>query len=260
MEAASLSGKVALVTGATSGIGEAVACGYALEGAQVAICGRRSAEGEAVVERIRKRGGEAAFFLCDVADGEQVRALVGRTIETFGRLDVAVNNAGIGSAGAKLADIEDEEFDAMLRINLRGVWLSMKHEIRQFLKQGTGGVIINMGSVLGQVAMAAGAQYSAAHYVAAKHGIEGLTKSAAADYGRDGIRVNTLAPGVVVTAISESLIADEAPLMGFWRAQTALGRLATVDDVVGAAVFLASDASRYMTGTSLAVDGGYLAQ
>lgn len=255
-----LAGRVALVTGATSGLGEAIARGFAGEGAAVVICGRRANEGAAVVDAIRADGGEAAFFPCDVADGAQVRALVEGAVETFGRLDIAVNNAGIGAAGGKLADIEDDEFDGLMRINLRGVWLCMKHEIRQFLRQGDGGVIVNMGSVLGHVALGAAAQYSAAHYVAAKHGIEGLTKSAATDYGRDGIRVNTLAPGVVATAISDHLIADEAPLITHWRQQTALGRLASVDDVVGAAVFLASPESAYLTGVSLAVDGGYLAQ
>lgn len=255
-----LSGKVALVTGSTSGLGEAIARGYGAQGARVVVSGRRAPEGEAVAESLRQSGAEATFVVCDVAEAEQVRDLVAETIKRFGRLDIAVNNAGIGSGGAKAADIEDSEFDALIQTNLRGVWLCMKHEIRQFLAQGTGGVIVNMGSVLGHVAMSNAAQYSAAHYVAAKHAVEGLTKSAAADYGRDGIRVNTLAPGVVATAISDQLIADEVPLMRHWRDQTALGRLASVEDVVGAAVFLACDDSSYVTGSSLVVDGGYLGQ
>jgi len=259
MAAGRLAGKAALVTGATSGLGEAIARGYAREGAAVALCGRRAAEGQAVVEAIRADGGRAESIPCDVGDAGQVQALVARTVEAFGRLDLAVNNAGLGAPGGKLADIGDDEFDQLIRINLRGVWLCMKHEIRQFLSQGGGGTIVNMGSVLGHVAIGAQAQYSAAHYVAAKHAIEGLTKTAAADYGRDGVRVNTLAPGAVATAISEQLIADEAPLISHWRARTALGRLATVDDVVGAAVFLGSDESAYLAGTSLVVDGGYLA-
>jgi NAD(P)-dependent dehydrogenase (short-subunit alcohol dehydrogenase family) len=254
-----LAGKVALVTGATSGLGEAIARGYAREGAAVVLCGRRPAEGAAVVEAIRADGGRAEFIACDVADAEQVRALVAQTVAAFGRLDLAVNNAGIGAPGGKLADIEDDDFDQLIRINLRGVWLCMKHEIRQFLSQGGGGAIVNMGSVLGRVAIGAQAQYSAGHYVAAKHAIEGLTKTAAVDYGRDGLRVNTLAPGAVATAISGQLIAEEAPLITHWRAKTALGRLATVDDVVGAAIFLGSDESAYLTGTSLVVDGGFLA-
>lgn len=260
MAGSRLAGKVALVTGATSGLGEAIAKGFAQEGARVAFCGRRANEGEAVAAAIRDDGGEAAFFSCDVAEPGQVERFVNDAAAHFGRIDVAMNNAGVGAAGAKLAEIADDEFDRVLTINLRGVWLCMKHEIRQLLKQGGGGSIINMGSVLGHVAIAPAAQYSVAHYVAAKHAIEGLTKTGAADYGRDGIRVNTLAPGVVTTAISEQLISDEAPLISSWRHRTTLGRLATVADVVGAAVFLASDEARYISGTSLVVDGGFLAQ
>jgi len=259
MAAARLQGKVALVTGSTSGIGEAIARGYAREGAKVVVSGRRPAEGEAVVASIRAAGGEATFVQCDVAEADQVQALVARTVETYGRLDVAVNNAGLGSDDKKLADLEDEAFDTLMRVNLRGVWLAMKHEIRQFLRQGGGGAIVNMGSVLGSVAVARRGEYSAAHYVASKHGIEGLTKVACNDYGPDGIRVNTLAPGVVVTPLSEDLIAADLPVMREWIAKTSLGRLARVEDVVGAAIFLASDEAGYVTGSTLVVDGGYLA-
>ena len=255
-----LTGKVALVTGATSGLGEAIAHGYAREGARVAICGRRQTEGEAVAAQIRSDGGDVAFFTCDVAQSAGVERLIAEVVQTFGRLDIAVNNAGLGAAGAKLADIEDDEFDRIISTNLRGVWLCMKHEIRQLLRQEGGGSIINMGSVLGHVAVSPASQYSVAHYVAAKHGIEGLTRTGAADYGQQGIRVNTLAPGIVATAISDQLIVDEAPLISRWRDRTPLGRLASVADVVGAAVFLASDEARYISGTSLVVDGGYLAQ
>ena len=255
-----LAGKVAIVTGGTSGIGEAVAIGFAKAGAKVAICGRRQKEGEAVVARIAEAGGEGLFLTCDVSEAASVEKFIGDTAAHFGRIDVAVNNAGIGCGDVKLADIPDEDFDNLLRINLRGVWLCMKHEIRQFLAQGRGGSIVNMGSILGHVAMGAAAHYSAGHYIAAKHGIEGLTKAACADYGAAGIRVNTLAPGIVATAISDDLIAAEVPLITRYIANTALGRLAKTEDVVGAAVFLASDASAYVTGASLAVDGGYLAQ
>lgn len=260
MTGSRLAGKVALVTGASSGLGEAIAHGYAAEGAKVALCGRRSAEGEAVAAGIRAAGGAAAFFVCDVAEGAQVEGLVAAAVARYGRLDIAVNNAGVGAAGAKLADIADEEFDRVLATNLRGVWLCMKHEIRQLLRQESGGSIINMGSVLGHVAISPKSDYSVAHYVAAKHAIEGLTRTGAADYGQHGIRVNTLAPGIVATAISDQLITDEAPLISRWRDRTPLKRLASVADVVGAAVFLASDEARYISGTSLVVDGGYLAQ
>jgi NAD(P)-dependent dehydrogenase (short-subunit alcohol dehydrogenase family) len=138
LEFTDLAGKIALVTGATAGIGEAVARGFAAAGSHVAICGRRDREGEAVAADIRRVGGEAAFFNCDVADAAQVRDLIANIVKRFGRLDIAVNNAGIGSAGGKLADIEEAEFDTLLGINLKGVWLCMKYEIAQFLSQKGG--------------------------------------------------------------------------------------------------------------------------
>ena len=259
MASGRLAGKVALITGATSGLGEAIAHGYAREGAQVALCGRRADLGQQVADAIVGAGGEAVFLPCDVSEGGQVKQLIAQVVERFGSLDIAVNNAGAGASGALLADLSEDEFDRVIGVNLRGVWLCMKYEIQQFLAQGTGGAIINMGSVLGQVALASGASFSAAHYVAAKHGIEGLTKTAAIDYGRSGIRVNTLAPGVIATAISDQHITDEVPMMQLWCATTALGRLGTSSEVVGAAVFLGSTEAAYVTGTTLVVDGGYLA-
>lgn len=255
-----MDGRVVLVTGGTSGLGQAIAEGFAARGAKVALTGRRKALGEQVVSAIRASGGVATFIEGDIAKSEEVRAATDRTVEAYGRLDIAINNAGVGAPGGKLAEIPEAEFDEVLATNLRGVWLSMKYQIQRFLQQGNGGCIINMGSILGHVAWGAAAGYSAAHYVAAKHAVEGLTKTAAADYGRDGIRVNTLAPGVVVTEMSEPLIAAGAPLMKYWESQTALGRFASVQDVVGAAVFLAGAGAGYVTGTTLVVDGGYLAQ
>lgn len=255
-----LDGKVVAVTGATSGIGEAIAVGLAREGASVAICGRRRAEGVGVIERLRAAGGKGVFVACDVSHAAEVERFVAETVKAYGRLDAAVNCAGIGCPDTKLADIAENDFDEMIRINLRGVWLAMKYEIRQMLAQGGPGSIINMGSILGHAVMGPPAQYSAGHYVAAKHGVEGLTKSAAVDYGRKGIRVNTISPGIVATAMAEQVIQADVPVVRNYIAQTALGGLASADDIVGAAVFLASDASRYVTGTTIVVDGGYLAQ
>ena len=255
-----LDGKIALVTGATSGIGEAIAVGLAQAGARLAICGRREAEGSAVVARIREAGGEAVFVQTDVRDSGSMASFVSRTVEQFGRLDAAVNCAGISCPDTKLADIEEADFDDMIATNLRGVWLAMKYEIRQMLEQQTGGSIVNMGSILGQAVMGAPAQYSSGHYVAAKHGVEGLTKAAAMDYGRRGIRVNSIAPGIIATAFSDDLISSDVPVIRDFISRTALGRLGTVNDIVGAAVYLTSDAAAYVSGATIPIDGGYLAQ
>ncbi len=255
-----LTGKTALVTGGTSGIGAGVVMGFAAAGARVAFCGRRPAEGEAVVAQVRAQGGEAMFMAADVAIAEDVEAFVERTTATFGPLDVALNCAGVGCGDAKLADIALDEFDRLFAINVRGVFLCLRAELKVMLAHGRGGSIINMGSILGHAAFAASAKYSAGHYIAAKHAVEGLTKAAAADYGPAGIRVNTIAPGIVSTPMSEETRRLGLPLIPHFQAGTALGRLARVDDIVGAAVFLASDASAYITGVSIPVDGGYLAQ
>jgi NAD(P)-dependent dehydrogenase (short-subunit alcohol dehydrogenase family) len=255
-----LSDKTALVTGGTSGIGAAVVEGFAAAGARVAFCGRRQAEGEAVLAAVRAAGGHALFIAADVARPEDVETVVARTTAELGPLDIALNCAGVGCGDARLADIALEEFDQLFAINVRGVFLSLQAELRAMVAHGRGGSIINMGSILGHVAFAVAARYSAGHYIASKHAVEGLTKAAAADYGPMGIRVNTLAPGVVSTPMSEETRRLGLPLVPHYIGNTALGRLAGVGDIVGAAVFLASDASRYITGVSLPVDGGYLAQ
>jgi NAD(P)-dependent dehydrogenase (short-subunit alcohol dehydrogenase family) len=255
-----LSGKTAVVTGGTSGIGAAIVKGFAAAGARVAFCGRRAVEGEAVLAEVRAAGGEALFVVADVARPADVEALLNEAVATFGPLDIALNCAGVGCGDAKLADISLEEFDQLFAINVRGVFVSLQAELRAMVAHGKGGSIINMGSILGHVAFAKAARYSAGHYIAAKHAVEGLTKAAAADYGPAGIRVNTIAPGIVATPMSEETRRLGLPLIPHYEGNTALGRLAKVEDIVGAAVFLASDASRYITGASIPVDGGYLAQ
>jgi A-factor type gamma-butyrolactone 1'-reductase (1S-forming) len=255
-----LSGKTALVTGATSGIGAAIAKGFAAAGASVAFCGRRESEGEAVLAEVRGQGARGLFVAADVARPDEVERLVARATAELGPLDIALNCAGVGCGDARLADITLEEFDQLFAINVRGVFICLQAELRAMVAHGKGGSIINMGSILGHVAFAASARYSAGHYIASKHAVEGLTKAAAADYGPAGIRVNTIAPGIVSTPMSEETRRLGLPLIPHYQGMTALGRLATVDDIVGAAVFLASDASGYLTGASIPVDGGYLAQ
>lgn len=255
-----LAGKIAVVTGGTSGIGAAIVKGYAAAGARVAFCGRRTSEGEGVLAEVRAAGGEALFVATDVSNPDEVQRFIDRATAELGPIDVALNCAGVGCGDAKIADIPLEDFDTLFSINVRGVFISMQAELRAMTAHGKGGSVINMGSILGHVAFSTSAKYSAGHYIASKHAVEGLTKAAAADYGPAGIRVNSIAPGIVATPMSEETRRLGLPLIPHYESGTALGRLASVDDIVGAAIFLASDASRYISGVSIPVDGGYLAQ
>ena len=241
-------GKVALVTGAAGGIGKGAALAYAARGARVVLADIAAA-GEDVAAKIRAAGGDAFFQACDVADAAQVEALVAATVQRYGRLDCAFNNAGIEEEHQRLADSDEALFDRMIAVNVKGVWLCMKHELRQMLAQG-GGVIVNTASVAGLV----GAPRHAI-YAASKHAVAGLTKSAAAEYGKKGIRINSVCPGVIRTAMLERALARdpswEATLVGLHP----IGRLGEVDDVVNAVLWLSSDASGFVTGHQLAVDG-----
>jgi NAD(P)-dependent dehydrogenase (short-subunit alcohol dehydrogenase family) len=245
-----LAGKVALITGATSGIGRGAALGIAAAGAQVALCGRRMAEGLETERLIRERGGEAAFFQTDISNAAQVEQLVARTVERFGRLDCALNNAGIGHAPVLLADATEEQYERVFGVNARGVWLCMKYQIRQFLAQDSGGSIANVSSAQAHIAIG-----RSGHYTASKHAVEGYTKLAAVDYALQKIRVNSLALGAF-----EGMAGHEYPqkIKDFFKLRQPLGRLATYDDAAQAAIFLLSDKSSFITGTCLRVDGGWL--
>jgi NAD(P)-dependent dehydrogenase (short-subunit alcohol dehydrogenase family) len=242
-------GRTALVTGGASGIGRAVALAFAQAGASVVVADIDIEGGEATVRQIRQAGSRALFVRTDVAWSADVEAMVRATVETFGSLDYAFNNAGIEVEHQRLAESEDELFDRMIAVNIKGVWLCMKHEIRQMLQQGRG-AIVNTASVAGLV----GAPKHAI-YAATKHAVVGLTKSAAAEYGRKGIRINDVCPGVIRTAmLDRALERDEGTEEALVRLHP-IGRLGEVDDVAQAVLWLCSDASSFVTGHSLAVDG-----
>ena len=241
-------GKVALVTGAASGIGRGAAIAFAARGAKVVLADIAAA-GEEVAASIRAQGGEAYFQCCDVASAADVEALLAATVGRYGRLDCAFNNAGIEEEHQRLADSDEAMFDRMMAINVKGVWLCMKHELRQMLAQG-GGAIVNTASVAGLM----GAPRHAI-YAASKHAVAGLTKSAAAEYGKKGIRINSVCPGVIRTPMLERALERdpnwEAALVGLHP----IGRLGEVDDVVSAVLWLCSDGAGFVTGHQLAVDG-----
>jgi NAD(P)-dependent dehydrogenase (short-subunit alcohol dehydrogenase family) len=247
-----LDGKVALVTGGSSGIGRATALAFAAEGARVAIGARREREGEETVRLVREAGGEAVFVPTDVRHSDQVQRLVQTAVDRWGRIDCACNNAGIeGAAMVQTADYPEEVWSDVIAINLTGAFLAMKHEIPHMLKQGAG-AIVNMSSLAGLVGGAVGSAY-----FASKHGVVGLTKAAAIEYARSGIRVNAVCPAVIETdmvsrafgGVSEEL-ANMHPI----------GRVGQPREVADAVVWLCSEHASFITGHALPVDGGWVAQ
>lgn len=248
-----LEGKVGLVTGGTSGIGRDTAVLFAKAGAKIVVAGRREAEGEETDELIRAAGGDALFVKTDVSKASEVEALVQKAVEKFGRLDVAFNNAGVEGVWVPIARQSEEDWDRTIDINLKGVWLCLKYEIRQMLKQGGGGAIVNMASVTGLVGSAGAAAYSAS-----KHGVLGLTKSAALESAKNRIRINAICPAVVETPMGERLFGSPAvhkQVIGLHP----IGRLGRPSEIAEAVLWMCSDRASFMTGQSLVLDGGFLA-
>ncbi len=249
--------KVALVTGAGSGIGRATAYAFAREGATVVVADVSMKGGQETVDHIRRNGGEALCIRCDVAQSEDVQALVSKAVETYGRLDYALNNAGIEGAWGTTADYAEEDWNKVLRINLTGPYLCMKYEILQMLKQGKG-AIVNTASILGVV----GFEKSPA-YTAAKHGLVGLTKVAALENAAQGIRINAVCPGFIETpmVMERGPIASTNPKNYQYLAQLhPMKRLGKPEEIAQAVVWLCSEGSSFITGQTLIVDGGYTAQ
>lgn len=252
----SLKDKVALVTGGTSGIGKAAALALAVAGAKVVIAGRRESEGREVVEAIEKHGGKALFVKADMTREADVKALVAKAVTTFGSLDVAFNNAGTEGQMGLTTDAQTEEnYQSVFDINVKGVLFAMKHEAAAMLRNG-GGSIINTSSIAGHIGLA-----GAGVYVASKHAVDGLSKSAALEFAKKGIRVNTVSPGTIQTdVISRMLGNGESEARRWWENQHPVGRFGTTNEVAAAVVWLSSPAASFVTGTDLAVDGGYMAQ
>jgi NAD(P)-dependent dehydrogenase (short-subunit alcohol dehydrogenase family) len=247
-------GKVAIVTGGTSGIGRAAAVAYAREGARVVVAGRRTAEGEETVRLVRAQGGDALFVATDVSRGAQVKELVDRTLQKFGRLDFAFNNAGIEQEPTPFLDQDEESFDRVMDINVKGVWLSMKYEIPAMLKTG-GGSIVNTSSALGVIGIP-GVEV----YVASKHAVIGLTKSAALEFGKQGIRVNAVLPAVIDTDMFQRFAGAKPAFRAQMTAMHPIGRIGKSEEIADAAIWLSSSKSSFVTGHSLLVDGGFTAQ
>lgn len=254
-------GKAVLITGAGGGIGRATALAFASAGGKVMVSDLNGDAAGETARMIVDQGGEALAQAVDVTDGGAVAALVHDTVEQFGALHVAFNNAGIEEENDKLADVDETLFDRIMAINVKGVWLCMKHQLPALLAAG-GGSIVNTASVAGLV----GAPKRAA-YAASKHAVVGMTKSVAAEYGRQGIRVNTVCPGIIRTAMMERAIQQVAAEGGvsedrqrqFHAAMHPIGRIGEADEIASAVLWLASDAASFVTGHQLAVDGGLTA-
>jgi NAD(P)-dependent dehydrogenase (short-subunit alcohol dehydrogenase family) len=247
-----LEGKVTLITGGTSGIGRVAAVVFAKEGAKIAVSGRNSDEGEKTVAMVKEAGGECIFIKTDVSKTEEVQNMVNLTVQTYGRLDCAFNNAGVGPLYAPLADYPEEAWDNIINIDLKGVFLCMKYEIPQLLKNGKGTIVNNASttSIVGLIHRGA--------YVAAKHGVVGLTKVAALDYATQSIRVNAVCPGWTQTPMIEAVWERDPAAKEWQQSLSPMSRHATSEEVAEAALWLLSDSSSFTTGHSLLVDGGWV--
>jgi len=250
---ASLTGKVAIVTGGSSGIGRASAIAFAREGAKVVIASRREEEGEETVQLVKEAGSDGFFVKTDVAKAEDVRAMVEKTVQQYGRLDYAFNNAGIEEVPTPLVDQTEETFDQIVNINIKGVWLSMKYQIPQMLKNG-GGAIVNTSSVGGLIGVP-----GVPIYVASKHAVLGLTKSAALEYAKQGIRINAVSPGGIETELFDRFASDPQ-FREQMEAAHPVGRVGKPEEIASAVLWLCSDGASFITGQTLTVDGGFTAQ
>jgi NAD(P)-dependent dehydrogenase (short-subunit alcohol dehydrogenase family) len=249
-----LKGRVALVTGGAAGIGRAAALAFARDGAKVVVSDVNVAGGEETLRLVRESGGDAIFVAADVSKTADVKSLVASAVERFGRVDCAFNNAGIEGENAPTADCSEENWDRVLSINLRGIWLCMKHEIPQMLSQGSG-AIVNMSSIAGLVGFG-----GLPAYVASKHGIVGLMKTAALEYATQGIRINAVCPGVIRTEMIDRITGGDPATEAQFTEMEPVKRMGTPEEVANAVLWLCSDAASFVTGHTMVVDGGAVAQ
>ena len=250
-----LENKTVFITGGLSGIGNACAIAAANEGANMAIADRESETTDSVMEEIKKVNPKAIFIECDVSVFAQVQAAIEKVVSTFGTLDVALNNAGIGGEPNKMGDMTEQAWLKVIGINLNGVFNGMKHELAQMAKQKRG-VIVNMASILGKVGFA-----TSSHYVAAKHGVIGLTQTAALEYAVEGIRINAICPGFIDTPLlTKGGISDQSDVKQHIIDLHPMKRFGKSEEIAKGFIFLACDDSSFMTGSTLEIDGGFLAE
>jgi NAD(P)-dependent dehydrogenase (short-subunit alcohol dehydrogenase family) len=250
-----LEGKSALITGGGGGIGRATSLAFAREGARVAVADAAESTAKETVGQINAAGGQAMSLTGDVTSAAAVEAMVKSVVAAYGRLDCAFNNAGIAgfqvdAGGKKTADWSEQSFDRMIAVNLKGVWLCMKHELPQMVAQG-GGAIVNTASIAGLIA-----EPGISAYIAAKHGVIGLSKAAAVEYANKGIRINALAPGLVNTAMTKAWF-DDPNMRAHFIANTPIGRVSEPTEITGMVLFLCSDFASFTVGQTFVIDGGY---
>jgi NAD(P)-dependent dehydrogenase (short-subunit alcohol dehydrogenase family) len=246
--------RVAFVTGGSSGIGRATALALGRQGARVVLASRGMEAGEETVREIQHKGGEASFVRCDVSCPEDVQAAVDRVLHTHGRLDMAVNSAGIFEFTGPTAECREEDWDRILDTNLKGVWLSMRAEIPPMVDQGHG-AIVNVAGAFGLIGFP-----GVPAYVAAKHGVVGLTKAASLEYAKTGVRINAICPGVTHTPMVERATGNDPEVEAQFAAQMPIARTASAEEVAAAILWMCSDDASFLLGHSLALDGGWVAQ
>ena len=246
--------KVAIITGGSSGIGRATAIALAKDGVKVTVAARRATEGEETVQLVKESGSEGSFVKTDVTKEDDVKSLVEKTVKVYGRLDYAFNNAGIEEMMTPFVEQTSDTFDQIMNVNVKGVWLSMKYEIPEMIRSG-GGAIVNNSSVAGLMGFP-----QMPIYIASKHAVLGLTKSAALEYAKSGIRINAVAPGGVETDMVERMVEDNKQFLETVKSMHPIGRIAKPEEIANAVVWLLSDKASFVLGHTLLIDGGMVSR